>query len=202
MLLLVARCKINAAAGFSSAIWALRNSGCWHILLWDKCQSIRGISPFVAEGSGCKLTGCTVGLYYPGEAPAKHFLMSFSLIRRLLVFSLVGLCCTQHPDSVVFQGKLCEKITFMITDPACGFGREVFLHAFFTWSLNLGFMGIQQHNSVNRYASGMWWEWTMHVPMSRNKQIQILYLTIISPLKYWAMWAGTRISICRKSWLL
>lgn len=198
--LLAARCEINAVAGFSFAIRALRNSGCWHILLWDKCQSIRGISPFVAEGSGCRLHSWTI--FPKGSTSQTLSNVIFPHQKVINISTCRAVPCTTSWRSVVFQGKLCEKITSMITEPACGFGRDVSLHAFFTWSLNLGFMGIQQHNSINRYAPGMWWDWTMHVPMSSNKQIQILYLTIISPLKYWAMWAGTRISISRKSWLL
>lgn len=56
-------------------------------------------SRFVAVGLDCRLAACMLGLYYPKEAPAKDCLMSFALIRRLLVIPLVGLYCMLHPDT-------------------------------------------------------------------------------------------------------
>lgn len=53
----------------------------------------------MAVGLDYRLTACMLGLYYPKEAPAKDCLMSFSLIRRLLVIPLIGLYHVLHPDT-------------------------------------------------------------------------------------------------------
>lgn len=112
----------------------------------------------MAAGLDCRLTACMLGLYYPKEAPAKDCLMSFSLIRRLLVIALAVLRCIPTLGSTsgdgIFHSHSEGKGSDKVHHHEC-LGREVFIPALFTWSLNQGFMAIRWQDIINRNVPGV-----------------------------------------------
>lgn len=82
----------------------------------------------MAAGLDCRLTACMLGLYYPKEAPAKDCLMSFSLIKRLLVIALAVLRCIPTLGSVsgdaIFHSQLEGKGSDKVHHHEC-LGRAV-----------------------------------------------------------------------------